>query len=300
MVKVIVGMMGSSVGAGSTSLSTPAQVQEFLDCAKHHGVRELDTARVYAGGKSEDLLGAVNAHKQFSVSTKAPAFSPKSLTEGKIIANCNLSLKALGQEKIDIYYLHGPDRETPLEEQCRAIGKLYSEGKFEKFGVSNISPAEVQKIHDICTQHGYPLPSVYQGGYNPLQRGAEDQLFPILRNLKMNFYAYSPLAGGALAKKIDDVLKPAPGTRFDAMKIFGDMYLKKPTVDSLAVLKAKCDQVGITVMEATMRWFLHHSPLKEDDGVILGASSTRQIEESLATCEKGPLPAGLELAFDDL
>lgn len=197
-------------------------------------------------------------------------------------------------------YLHGPDRQTPLEEQCRAIGKLYSEEKFERFGVSNISPTEVQSIYDICKQNGYPLPSVYQGGYNPLQRAGEPALFPLLRKLDMKFYAYSPLAGGALAKKIDDVLTPAPGTRFDAMKVFGDIYLKQHNIDALAILKGECDAEGISTMEATMRWFMHHSPLVEDDGVILGASSTKQIEESLKACEKGPLPSGLVKAFEDL
>jgi aflatoxin B1 aldehyde reductase len=102
MVKVIVGMMGSSVSGGSSSMATPIQVQAFLDSVKRHGIKELDTARVYAGGQSEELLGQVNAHKQFAVSTKAPAFSPGTLTEEKIFANCNASLKALKQEKLDI------------------------------------------------------------------------------------------------------------------------------------------------------------------------------------------------------
>ncbi|TVY39236.1 Oxidoreductase [Lachnellula occidentalis] len=301
MVKVIVGMMGSSVGGGSSSMASTSQ------CLNDHGVKELDTARVYAGGKSEELLGELQAHKQFAISTKAPAFPPKSLAEEKIIANCNASLEALGQKKVDISKTTNPARlstrprhETPLEDQCRAIGRLYSEGKFAKFGVSNISAAEVQKIHDICTQQQYPLPSIYQGAYNPIQRSAEVSLFPLLRKLNIKFYAFSPLAGGVLAKKIDDVLNPAPGTRFDAMKVFGDMYLKKPTFDALAVLKSRCDEEGIAVMEGTMRWLLHHSPLGEEDGVILGASNTGQINASLTACGKGPLDEGLVKVFEDL
>ncbi|KAI9739479.1 MAG: hypothetical protein M1818_005167 [Claussenomyces sp. TS43310] len=300
MVKVIVGMMGSSVAGGSKSLATPDQVQEYLGCVKRHSIRELDTARVYAGGQSEELLGAVNAHSHFAVSTKAPAFAPHSLSENNIISNCKKSLAALKQDKIDIYYLHGPDRSTPLEDQCRAIGKLYSEGKFERFGVSNISDAEVQSIYDICKREGYPLPSVYQGGYNPISRGAEATLFPLLRKLNMSFYAFSPLAGGLLAKKLDEILKPAPGTRFDAMRAFGDMYLKKSTLESLAVLKQSCDGEGLSVMEGTMRWLLYHSPLVENDGVILGASSTAQIDSSLIACEQGRLSGRLAQAFEDL
>lgn len=102
MVKIIVGMMGSSVGAGSKSLATSTAVQEFLDCVKRHNIIALDTARVYAGGKSEELLGAVNAYSQFAISTKAPAFAPGSLSESKIIDNCEKSLAALKQDKLDI------------------------------------------------------------------------------------------------------------------------------------------------------------------------------------------------------
>ncbi|TVY50535.1 Aflatoxin B1 aldehyde reductase member 2 [Lachnellula cervina] len=125
----------------------------------------------------------------------------------------------------------------------------------------------------------------------------------------MNFYAFSPLAGGMLAKdrlannlakELDDVLNPAPGTRFDAMKVFGDMYLKKPTLDALAMLKSRCEEEGIAVMEGTMKWFFHHSLLGEEDGVILGSSSTGQIDASLTACGKGPLDGGLVKAFVDL
>ena len=102
MVKVIVGMMGSSVTGGSISLSTPIQVQDYLDCVERHNIKELDTARVYAGGKSETLLGVVSAHSRFAISTKAPAFVPHSLSAANIITNCNKSLVALKQDKVDI------------------------------------------------------------------------------------------------------------------------------------------------------------------------------------------------------
>lgn len=196
--------------------------------------------------------------------------------------------------------MHGPDHSTPLEEQCRAIGKLHAEGKFERFGVSNISDAEVQSIYDICKREGYPLPTVYQGGYNPINRGSEATLLPLLRKLNISYYIYSPLAGGLLAKKLDDILKPAPGSRYDAMTVFGDLYLKDSTLKSLAVLKSRCDEEDISVMEGTLRWLLHHSLLAVGDGVILGAGSTQQIDSSLSACEKGPLSDGLKQAFEDL
>jgi aflatoxin B1 aldehyde reductase len=133
------------------------------------------------------MLGVVDASATFAVSTKTPAFAAHSLSESKILANCGASLATLRQDKLDIYYLHGPGRDTPLEEQCAAIGKLYQEGKFARFGVSNISDAEVQTKYNICKRKRYPLPSVYQGGFNPIGRGAESTLIPLLRKLGMAF-----------------------------------------------------------------------------------------------------------------
>ena len=300
MVKVVVGMMGSSVASGSPSLATPTQVSSFLSVVKSHGIKEIDTARVYNAGRSEELLGEVSAFKDFAVSTKAPAFAPGSLSEKNILENCAKSIAALKQEKVDIYYLHGPDRKTSLEEQCRAINTLYKQGRFERWGVSNISDAEVQKIHDICSTEGYVLPSVYQGGYNPIGRSVEITLLPLLRKLNMVFYAFSPLAGGLLAKPLADVMNPAKGSRYDAMKQFGDIYLTDQIVSQLKNVQEKCDAEGVPMMEATMRWFRHHSPLIGEDGVILGASTEQQIDRSLCACEKGPLPESLAKAWEDM
>ena len=298
--KVVVGLMGSSVAKGAGSLQTTEGIKSFLSVCKRHDVKELDTARVYAGGRSEEMAGSVGACKDFAVSTKAPAFAPKSLSYEKIVDNCEKSLKALQTEKVDIYYLHGPDRLTSLEDQCRAMGDLYKKRCFERWGVSNISDKEVKEIHEICQKEGYPLPKVYQGGFNPIGRGPEATLIPLLRELDMNFYAFSPLGGGLLAKPIDELMKPKKGTRFDEMKVFGDIYLTEEITEGLRNVQKACDEEGVLLMEATMRWFMHHSVLNEGDGVILGASSDAQIDASLSACEKGPLSETLQKAWEDL
>lgn len=302
--KLIVGLMGSSVAHGASLLSTASGMTSFLSICTAHHIRELDTARVYAGGGSESIAGEAGACKSFAVSTKAPAFSPGSLAREKIIANCNASLAALKTERVDIYYLHGPDRSTTLEEQCAAIGELYSQGKFERFGVSNISPAEVQRIYDICKAEGFCLPKVYQGGYNPIGRGPEEELFPLLKKLGMQFYAFSPLGGGLLAKPIQDLVKPKEGSRFDVMKVFGDIYLTEEIMGGLERVQKACDEEGVPLMEATMRWFKWHSVLAEEgwgdsNGVIVGASTEKQLEGSLGAWEKGRLPDSLVKAWDE-
>ncbi len=300
MVKVIFGMMGSYVAGGSKRIATPQQVSDVLSVVKRHNIRELDTARVYNGGRSEELLGECSAGKDFAISTKVPAFSPGSLSASNIESACNASLKALKQDKIDIYYFHGPDRQTTYEESCQAIDKLYKEGKFERFGVSNLHVDEVRKIHSICKKEGYVLPSVYQGGYNPAGRSVEELLLPTLRELGMVFYAFSPLGGGFFTRPVEELRNPPKGGRMDQMKVFKDIYVNDKSLQLLQELTETCQKHGFHVKEATLRWFMHHSALGEEDGVILGASSQGQAEENLKACEGGKLPEDVVEGFGRL
>ena len=302
MVKVIVGMMGSSVANGSAKMSTPSQVGAFLNVLKKHNVKEIDTARVYNGGKSEELLGAVGAGTKlgFAVSTKAPGFSPGILAGEKIKKACYASLEALQQDKMDIFYFHGPDRQTPLEEQCKAANELYQEGKFERFGVSNLRVDEVQTIHDICTRESYVLPTVYQGGYNPLMRSADELLFPTLRKLAINFYAFSPLGGGYFSRSVEQLRNPAEDHRMAAFPVFKDIYVSEKSLKWLEDLTKVCEQNGTTTKEGVLRWFMHHSILKKEDGVILGASDEKQVDETLQACRMGPLSEPVVDAFNKL
>ena len=295
------GMMGGSVAKGSAKMATPAAVAHVLAILKRHGVRELDTARVYNGGKSEELLGACGASADgFAISTKAPGFSPGSLSATKIAASCAASLTALRQPAVDIFYFHGPDRATPLEEQCGAVDALFRAGKFARFGVCNLPAHEVQAMHDICTSKGYVLPSVYQGGFNPVGRGVEDALFPTLRKLGMAFYGFSPLGGGYFSKPVAELRAPPKGTRMDEMSAFKDIYVSDAKIQLLEGLHEVCAEHGIAVKEATLRWFMHHSALEEQDGVILGASSAEQAEENCKACEGGRLPDDVVAKFAEM
>ena len=299
--KIIFGMMGSSVASGSQKMATPNQVQEVLDCLKRHKVTEIDTARVYNAGRSEELLGECKTQSQsFLLQTKAPGFSPGSLSYDNVKKNCYASLKALGVSKVDIYYFHGPDRSTPLSESLRAANELYAEGCFDKLGISNHSLAEMREIDSICSANNWVKPSVHQAGYNPMLRGHEAELIPFLRSKGIAYYAFSPLAGGFLAKSIEEIQKPAKGSRFDAMKVFGEIYLSEATIKKRTELEKLCREHGMEVKEATLRWFMHHGGLGDNDGVILGASSVEQAEENLVACEKGALPGDVVKCFEEL
>ena len=292
-------MMGGSA-ANTNILADEQKSSKLLDLLAQHGVKEIDTARVYGKGASEAMLGTQEAHKRFAVSTKAPAFSPGTLSKDNIRRNCEASLKALRQDSLDIYYLHGPDAQTPFTEQCAIVDELYKEGKFKRFGISNLTSSQVQEVYDICKSNKYVLPTVYQGGYNPILRTTEAVRLPLFRKLGIAFYAYSPLAGGFLAKPLDQILNPAEGSRFEAMSVFGDIYCNDDFINGVEQLNVVLKRHDMTTRNAALRWLRHHSALQDEDAIVLGASSVEQAAQNLADCDAGPLPEDVIEAMETL
>lgn len=300
MVKVIVGTMGRSPFAKTEAMSTPAQFKAFLGACQSYDVKELDTARVYSGGENERLLGEVDAGKQFQVSTKINITGDGALKRNSILQSADESLASLREQAVDIFYIHRPDRSVPMEETCSAINDLYQQGKFKRFGICSYAAKEVEEMHTLCKAKGYVLPSVYQGNYNPLARRPETELFPTLRRLGIHFYGFGPLAGGLLAKPAQDISVSNKESRFGALPMLGSFYLKDDMVSQVRKLQDLCRSHGVTSMDATLRWLMHHSPLGPDDGVLLGASSIEQVQGNLKATQGGPLSEDLVGAFEDL
>jgi aflatoxin B1 aldehyde reductase len=164
-----------------------------------------------------------------------------------------------------------------------------------QFGLSNYKPADVQKIYDIQSAKGSVVPSVFQGNYNAVSRHIESDLFPLLRKLKISFYAYSPIAGGFLVKSSaqlrvkDDQGRFGPNARTGNM--YSSMYGKESLYAALDEWEHIANDAGISKAALAYRWIAYHSALKQEygDGVIVGASKVEQLEETLKVIEDGPL-----------
>ncbi|MCO5598614.1 hypothetical protein L7F22_052711 [Adiantum nelumboides] len=194
--------MGASPFKVSSSMSNSQQIDAFLQICSQKGVNEIDTARVYLDGESERMLGQVNACKRFQISTKANInMNGSFLKHEMVLESANESLKNLQTDQVDIYYLHRPDRTTPIEETLEAINELYTQGKFKRFGISNYRVDELENMIEICQKKGYVLPTVYQGNYNAIARIPEIELFPVLRKYGIAFYGFGATAGGLLANQ---------------------------------------------------------------------------------------------------
>jgi len=131
-------------------------------------------------------------------------------------------------------------------------------------------------------------------------RNADQQLFPTLRKLGISFYAFSPLGGGYFTRTVDQLRNPAPDQRMAAFPVFKEIYVNDKSLEWLQELTQVCEENGTSPKEGVLRWFMHHSILEEDDGVILGASDEKQIDETLKACELGPLPQSVVDAFNGL
>lgn len=286
-------------------------VQKFIDHNEKYGEKThlIDTARVYAAGKTEPMVGdvlkkvKVPAGSQMKVGTKAnPAMEGGLSTEG-IQSQLKESLEAMQLTNLGEYYLHQPDTSHSLLESFQCTHKLIAEeGTATALGMSNYHAMEMKRAFELCQEHNLTPPTVYQGLYNPLNRMVEEELLPLLRKHDCQFVAYNPLAAGLLAGKHKSVDQVAEG-RFKDNQNYLPRFYTEENFKALELIREACDKEGISMVEASYRWLLRHSALDpQKDGILLGASSVSQLEQNLDACnaaaEKGPLSNELLAAFD--
>ena len=274
----------------------------------------IDTARVYAGGNTEPMVGEVlrkletqQGHSSgiLTVGTKAhPSVQPGGLSEAGIKEQFAASLKALDLPSVGEYYLHQPDTETSLLESLKCAHELVTEGKVSTVGMSNYHASEMARAFELCKLHNLTSPTVYQGLYNPLNRLVEEELLPVLQQNGCSFVAYNPLAAGLLSGKHKGLGNgEVMSGRFKDNANYLPRFYTPSNFAAIDIVRKACESEGISMVEATYRWLLRHSALKETDGVLLGASSLDQLDQNLLACKaasnKSPLSSQLLAAFDE-
>ncbi|KAK2606868.1 hypothetical protein N8I77_005591 [Diaporthe amygdali] len=280
------------------------EVREYLDLLEEVGIKVIDTAAVY--GDSEKFLGETKAASRFTIDTKNPgAMNPEPSTKDVVVAAGKESLKKLATSQVDVYYLHSPDTRLSFEGTLEGIDSLHKSGAFRRFGLSNFTAEQTKEVLRICRERGFVPPTVYQGNYNPVGRLAETELFPILRENNIAFYAYSPIAGGFLAKTTAQI-KEGKG-RWDPEtfigKVYQDLYSSRPAIlGALDTWQEIAASEGISGAELAFRWVVHNSILdgSKGDAVIIGASSLAQLRATVAGIRKGPLSPAVQEKVQDV
>ncbi|KAK6441770.1 hypothetical protein LTR95_001994 [Oleoguttula sp. CCFEE 5521] len=307
--RIILGTMtfgpDAEQGARITKLE---DYNKILDRFQGAGYNEIDTARVYVGGKQEAFTrDAKWKERGLTAATKwyphyAGAHKPETIEE-----MLNKSLEELGTDCVDIFYLHAADRSIPFQEPLKKLNELHKQGKFVQLGLSNFTAFEVAEVALHCKYNNWVRPTIYQGMYNAITRSIEAELIPACRRYGLDVVVYNPVAGGLFSGKYKTADVPASGRFSDAEGTRGGMYraryYKDATFDALRIIEPVVEKHGLALLETAFRWLTHHSGLNikdgGNDGIIIGVSSEAQLEGNLKDVEKGPLPEEVVKALDE-
>jgi aryl-alcohol dehydrogenase (NADP+) len=254
--------LGTMMFGGPTDEATS---QRIVDKARDAGINFIDTADAYSAGGSEEVVGRIiAAHRQhWLLATKLANPMGKDpnragLSRRWVLQAAEESLKRLGTEVIDIYYLHKEDHATPLEETVRAMGDLIRQGKVRYFGVSNYRAWRVAEICNICDRLGIDRPVASQPYYNAMNRMPEVEHFPACHYYGLGIVPYSPLARGVLTGKYSPDAPPDKDTR--AGRNDTRMMQTEWRPESLRLaqdIRRHAEAKGITAGQFAVAWVLN-------------------------------------------
>jgi len=268
-----------------------------IDRCLVEGINFFDTANVYNTGMAEAMLGKALAGKRQAVivATKAGFKTgvpgdEAGLSRSAIRKSLDSSLKRLQTDYVDLFYLHLPDYEVSIEETLAATDEAVRAGKVRYPAVSNYAAWQVCEIRWIGEKSGLKPFCVSQPMYNVLARGIEDEYLPFCKRFNIAVVPYNPLAGGLLTGKQSKQRGPIPGTRFDGNKLYLDRYWHDDYFAAVEELAGVARDAGKSPVEFAFQWLLSQAQV---DSIILGASSTEQLQENLKACQGGPLEESL-------
>jgi len=273
--------MGCWPISGITTLDTTREASiQTLHAALENGINFLDTAYAYGiEGESEQMIGEVIRGRRDGVVIatkggihrvgKGQDFDARPET---IRRECDESLTRLGTDRVELYYLHAPDPQTPIAESAGAIAKLITDGKAITAGASNMNAEQLKQFHAVC-----PLSAV-QPHFNMLQQEIENDIAPWCRENQISLCVYWPLMKGLLAGKLARDHQFAPGDGRAKYPMFqGDEWQKNQ--DFLDDLRSIANDVGVTVSQLVVAWTIRHPGITT---ALCGAKRDWQIQETSA------------------
>jgi len=273
--------LGTMMFGGPTDEATSSRI---VAKAREAGVNFIDTADAYNGGQSERVVGRAiaDARPNWILATKLAnpiGDDPNhgGLSRRWVLQAADESLKRLGTDYIDIYYLHKEDHATPLDETVRAMGDLIRQGKVRYFGVSNYRAWRVAEICNICDRLGLDRPIASQPYYNAMNRMPEVEHFPACGYYGLGIVPYSPLARGVLTGKYQVDAAPDKDTR--AGRNDKRMMQTEWRPESLKLaqqIKHHAEGKGITASQFAVAWVLNSALVT---GVIAGPRTEAQWDD---------------------
>lgn len=273
---------------------TQDKIDNMLKKASSLGILSLDTAFYY--NKTETYLGKSPLLSRFKIASKANPWFQNDFSNGQlgelsrdgINRQLETTLRNLGVNQLESYFLHCWDYQTPIEETLTTLDEQYRKDRFNSFGVSNISPDQLQMVIDTCEKDDLSIkPQIYQGMYNIYCRRIEE-LFPTLNDYGIQFQCYNPLAGGLLTGKWAEGEQGVG--RFSDNPIYKSIFWNDSLVKETSFLNA----------DISLRWLRRYSRLRDSDSIIIGCSNEDHLTsnvKSLKDCT--PLSSDILIKIDN-
>jgi aryl-alcohol dehydrogenase-like predicted oxidoreductase len=261
---------------GPISNVDAAGAEAIVERAIGAGVNLVDTADAYSAGESEQILAPILArHRdEILVSTKVGfgGAAERPLSRANVISDVEDSLRRLAVDRIDVLYLHRPDRDTPIDETFDALDELMTRGLIRTVGTSNWTAAETAYAVGRQRANRGAEPTSVQVYWSLVGRDVEHEIVPMSQHLGLGVVVWSPLAGGYLADRSNGrraewafpPVDPTAGER------------------ALAAVRRIGEELAVAPATVALAWLLHRP---EVTSIIIGASSTAQLDENLAAAD---------------
>lgn len=282
--------MGCMTFGGEADEATSiAMVERCIEA----GINFFDTANVYTGGRSEEILGkALRPYRdKVVIATKVRARvaegpNGEGLSRYHIMQQVENSLRRLKTDVIDLYQVHSWDENTPIEETLSTLNDLVRQGKVRYIGCSNFAAWQLCKALWVSDKHDWARFDSIQPRYNLIDRVIEMELLPLCTAEGVGVMVYSPLAGGILTGKYRPGEPPPPGTRAAESKWFAERRAQPHNIERAQRIVEIMKRFDRPIVQTAIAWTLSHPGVT---CAIIGARNMEQLNLILNDwC--GPLP----------
>lgn len=273
-----------SFGDTADEATSAAMFNRCLDV----GINFFDCANVYAGGRSEEILGKLMAgHRdELIITSKVAAgrkepINQRGMSRRHISQQIEGSLKRLNTDRIDVYFIHMFDSHTPIESVVRTLDDLVKQGKILYPALSNWAAWQMMRALDVAEYEGLARVECIQPMYNLVKRQAEVEILPMVADQEVGVIPYSPLGGGLLTGKYSTTDKPDSG-RIVENNMYTKRYSQARYYEVAEKFTEYAKNKGYHPVTLAVAWAKSHPAVTAP---IIGARNVEQLEPSLAAID---------------
>lgn len=280
------GLITSLVGLGCNNFGMrldKEQSARVVHAAIDSGYTMFDTSDSYGMGASEEFLGAALGSRRDGVLVATKFSSPmgegpymRGASRRYVLQACEASLRRLGTEYIDLYYLHRPDPLTPIEETLSALDDLVQQGKLRYVAASNFAGWQVADAAHLAKSAHVSAFVANQVEWSLLARQVEEECVPACRHFGVGVIPYFPLASGLLTGKYAKGEVFPKGTRLGELTYFAGMATDQ-RFDQVEKLRRVAEESGHTLAELALSWL---AAQRDVSSILVGATTVEQVTDN--------------------